>query len=235
MKSVEDNLVLCPWNMVQGGLGIGLPHIHSHSTGTFPLTFRKAPIVGIQTLLLPALSNVLYGGGLKVTYQGQVFMPFGGRLLIYPYVGYHSFPLSLQSSLNRTFQDMPGLIAGDSQNIRGPLDVTFLKQIQGQPLKQQGKLGSVFGPRHLNLQNPMLENNLLAEFEREDKSKTGNCPNVSKPVPQHDRKGPTHYYIQGHGQRTPSLCLIQMSTRCPRTSKSTRLTIHGSSSPSKYR
>ncbi|MBT9169846.1 MAG: hypothetical protein DDT18_00181 [Actinobacteria bacterium] len=142
--------------MVQGGFNIGLPHIHSHSFNAFPLTFRKAPIVGIQTLLLPAISNVLYGGGLKVTHQGQVFMPFGRRLLIYPYMGYHSFPLTLQSSLNRTFQDMPGLIPTDPQNIRRPLDVTFLKKIQGQPLKQQGKLGARFGPRHLNLQNPML-------------------------------------------------------------------------------
>ena len=50
---------------------------------------------------------------------------------------------------------MPRLVPGDTQNLRGPLDVGRLQQLDGQHFEQMGEAAARFRPRHSRLPDPV--------------------------------------------------------------------------------
>src|SRR4030042_5247825 len=156
MVTIKNNLVLRLRHIALCRSNIRVPNIHGHSLNPLPLLLRKPLIIAIQTPLLTIIGKIFHRPRIQVANQREIRVPLPNRLLIHTDPGTRPLSSGQQSSLDRSLHEVPRLVPTDPQNPSRPQDVTLLKHIDRQPLKQQREPRTLLRPRQSHLPYPVL-------------------------------------------------------------------------------
>jgi len=155
MIAVKDNLLLSLGHMLPDRSQIRVPNVHSNCLNFLARLLRQESKIGVQTLFPPAIPHVFHRRSLQIVDYGDVIVPSTSRLLVHS-----DLPCSplfpLQSPLDRSLHDMPGLIPTDPQNPRRTQDIARLQHIDRQPLKERREPCFLLRPGQTHLPHPML-------------------------------------------------------------------------------
>src|SRR5713101_1465085 len=157
VELVEDDLLLGGGNPGEGGLDVGLPHVHRDGLDALALSGAEphGP-EGFQALLLTIVGNEQDPYSFKIGHDGHVVVSAKKRLLVHAQPGELSQLTSLQPPPYSALHDSPDRFPANFDPARHRGHRRILRPVDDQPLEEHRKLRPRLRPWDSNLHDPVL-------------------------------------------------------------------------------